>query len=186
MEMPTFRRDPENEKHKIATSPSFALHEWSLDPGDDHTNLDLIKMVNPAPWMTPALLQEELDSPSFTPWAHKRFRCGLWTAGEDGAISEAEWLACANVGCEIPAGADGVYVGVDMGLKWDTTAMVPIARVGELVRVHTPAILTPPQDGTSLDFEEIFEQRGRSPRRSRRGERWPDCGSWVQPAHRQP
>ena len=34
MALPTFRRDPGNPKHKIATSPSFALHEWSLDPGD--------------------------------------------------------------------------------------------------------------------------------------------------------
>ena len=86
MALPDFRRDPDNAKHKIATSPSFAMHEWSLDPGDDHTDLRLIQAVNPASWLTDKLLQEELDSPSFTPWAHKRFRCGLWTAGEDGAI----------------------------------------------------------------------------------------------------
>jgi len=29
MKVPTFRRDPENPKHKIATSKSFAMHEWS-------------------------------------------------------------------------------------------------------------------------------------------------------------
>ena len=78
MKVPTFRRDPENPKHKIATSKSFAMHEWSLDPGDDYTDITTIKLVNPASWMTEELLQEELDSPSFTPWAHQRFRCGLW------------------------------------------------------------------------------------------------------------
>ena len=154
MALPDFRRDPDNAKHKIATSPSFAMHEWSLDPGDDHTDLRLIQAVNPASWLTDKLLQEELDSPSFTPWAHKRFRCGLWTAGEDGAIGEKEWSACSEPGCEIPTNAEGVYVGVDLGFRWDTTAFVPVWRTDSgRVRVHTPAILSPPQDGTSLDIE---------------------------------
>lgn len=54
-EMTSFRRDPDNPTHKIATSPTFALHEWSLDAGDDYTDLGLIKLVNPASWMTPDL-----------------------------------------------------------------------------------------------------------------------------------
>lgn len=170
MALPTFRRDPSNAKHKIATSKAFAMHEWSLDAGDDHTDLDLIKQVNPASWMTRDLLQEELDSPSFTPWAHQRFRCGLWTAGEDGAISPQEWAACAKPGCEIPEGAQGVHVGVDLGFKWDTTAFVPTWRTEEgTVRVGTPTILTPPQDGTSLDFEEVYGVAVTL------RERWPDC-----------
>lgn len=176
MELPTYRRDPENEKHKIATSPAFAMHEWSLDPGDDHTDLDLIKRVNPASWMTTELLQEELDSPSFTPWAHQRFRCGLWTAGEDGAISPQEWGACAVPGCEIPDGVDGVHVGVDLGFKWDTTAFVPTWRTDEgTVRVGTPTILTPPQDGSSLDFEEVYGAAVAM------RERWPTCTFVLDP-----
>jgi phage terminase large subunit-like protein len=154
--LPSYRRAADNDRHKIATSPGFAMHEWSMDPGDDHEDIDLIKQVNPASWQTRELLQEELDSPSFTPWQHKRFRCGLWTAGEDGAISEKEWNACASPGCEIEAGADDVFVGIDLGWKWDTSAMVPIRRYGGKVRIHTPTILTPPQDGSSLDAEEMF------------------------------
>lgn len=168
--LPDFRRDPDNEKHKIATSPSFAMHEWSLDPGDDHTDPALINAVNPASWMTEELLQEELDSPAFTPWTHKRFRCSPWTAGEDGAISEKEWAACAEPGCEIPADADDVYVGVDMGLKWDCTVFCPVWRTeGGKVRIHTPAVLVPPQDGTSLDFEQVFGAA------EAMRERWPTC-----------
>lgn len=176
MELPTYRRDPENEKHKVATSQSFAMHEWSLDPGDDHTDLDLIKQVNPASWMTRELLQEELDSPSFTPWAHQRFRCGLWTAGEDGAIAPQEWAACAVPGCEIPEEAENVYVGVDLGFKWDSTAFVPVWRTEEgTVRIHTPSILVPPQDGTALDFEDVYAVA-----RALR-ERWPSCTFVLDP-----
>lgn len=173
--LPSYRRAEDNPKHKIATSPSFAMHEWSLDPGDDHEDLDLIELVNPASWQTLDLLREELDSPSYTPWAHKRFRCGLWTAGEDGAISEKEWAACASPGCEIEAGADDVFVGVDLAFKWDTCAFVPVRRYGEKVRVHEPEILVPPQDGTSLDFEEIFAIAAKF------RDRWPTCAFILDP-----
>lgn len=170
MALPNFSRDPDNPKHKVASSPSFAMHEWSLDEGDDHTDLELLKLVNPASWMTEELLQEELDSPSFTPWAHQRFRAGLWTAGEDGAISPAEWAACAAPGCEIPEGAEGVVVGVDLGWRWDSTAFVPAWRAeGGIVRIGTPTILVPPQDGSSLDAEEVFAAA------EEMRERWPGC-----------
>ena len=176
MALADFRRDPDNPKHKIATSKGFAMHEWSLDPGDDDTDLDQIKLVNPATWMTRELLQEELDSPAFTSWTHQRFRCGLWTAGEDGAISPKEWAACARAGCEIPEGADDVYVGVDLGLKWDSTAFVAIRRTDEgTVRIHPPTILVPPQDGTSLDFEEVYGAA------EALRERWPSCAFVLDP-----
>jgi phage terminase large subunit-like protein len=90
------------------------------------------------------------------PWQWKRFTCGLWVAGEDGAISERERAACARPRFEIPAEADGVVVGIDLGWKWDTTAFVPIRRRDEKIEVSRPAILTPPQDGSSLDAEEVF------------------------------
>ena len=169
-------RDPENPKHKLATSPAFALHEWSLDAGDDYLDLDLLEQVNPASWLTRELLAEELESPSFTSWAHQRFRCGLWVAGEDGAIAPGEWADCAVPGCEIPAGAEGVYVGIDLGWKWDTTALVPIWKTEEgKLRVHTPTILTPPQDGTSLDFEDVFGAA------EQMRERWPGCSFVLDP-----
>lgn len=176
MEMPTFRRDSDNPKHKIATSKAFALHEWSLDEGDDHLDLDLIEKVNPASWMTRDLLEEELESPSFTAWAHQRFRCGLWVAGEDGAIAPAEWNECAEPGCEIPPDAGHVFVGVDLGWKWDTTAFVPVWKTPEgKVRVHEPTILVPAQDGTSLDFEEVFGAA------EQMRERWPGCTFVLDP-----
>jgi phage terminase large subunit-like protein len=135
----------------------FAYHEWSLDPTDDVNDLVLLKLANPASWVDEGELRARRDSPTTQPWQLKRFTAGIWVAGEEGAISEKEWAACARPGLEIPQGAEGVVVGIDLGWKWDTTAIVPIRREGDgPIQVHPPAILTPPQDGTSLDAEEVF------------------------------
>ena len=134
---------------------AFVLHEWAIGPNEDRENMAVVKKANPASWQTEEALRRRFDSPSMTSWAWGRFACGLWVVGEDSAINDREWAACAKPGLEIEEGAEGVVVGVDLGWKWDTTAVVPIRREGEKVQVHPPAILTPPGDGTSLDFEEI-------------------------------
>ncbi len=111
-----------------------------------------------------------------TPWAWARFACGLWVAGEDAAISAKEWAACARPGLEIPEAVDGVVVGVDLGWRWDTTAFVPIRRgEDDLIEVHPPTILTPPQDGTSLDAEDVFAAAEAF------AQRWPGCTFVLDP-----
>jgi phage terminase large subunit-like protein len=155
--MPGFERDPGNHAHRIARGPDFVLHEWALDQSDDTDDLELVKLANPASWMTVTELRRRHDSPSTQPWMWKRFACGLWVAGEGAAISEREWHACAEEGCAIPAGAKGVIVGCDFGWKWDCTAIVPTRRDQDgIVWVERPAILTPPRDGTSLSVEDVF------------------------------
>jgi hypothetical protein len=61
---------------------------------------------------------------------------------------------------EIPEGARGVHVGVDLGWKYDSTALVPVWRPDgeEVVQVGVPVILTPPGDGTSLAVEDVFAE----------------------------
>lgn len=154
---------------------SFVLHEWALSPEDDRDDLRLVKSANPASWQTEEALRRRFESPSMTSWAWARFACGVWLVGQDSAIAPKEWAACEVTGCEIPADQDGVIVGIDLGWKWDTTAMVPIARMGEVVRVHKPTVLVPPQDGTSLDAEEVFDAAAAM------RERWPDCTFVLDP-----
>lgn len=144
--------------YRYVRTPEFALHEWALDPEQDRDDLKLVKQANPASWQTTKELKKRKDDPSMTPWQWARFACGVWMVGEEAAVSDREWRACAKRGLRIPAGVQGVHIGVDLAWKWDCTAIVPIWLPGDSgpAQVHPPRILTPPRDGTSIAQEEIF------------------------------
>lgn len=169
-ELPTVQRDGPYRYCRSADG-AFVLHEWALAEADDREDLPLVASANPASWQTREALRRRFDSPSMTSWAWARFACGVWTVGEDSAVSEPEWAGCARPGIEIEPGADGVIIGMDLGWKWDTTALVPIRRESPdgPIRVHRPAILEPPRDGSSLDAEEVFGACALF------AERWPGC-----------
>ena len=132
----------------------FVMHEWSLDADADRDDLRVVKTANPAPWQTLAELRRRHDSPSMTPWQWARFACGVWVRGVDAAISPLDWGACADPARGDLADGSAVWIGLDLGWKWDTTAIVP---VGEDLRVGVPVIVEPPRDGTSTDEGEIVE-----------------------------
>ena len=117
--------------YKHVRHNGFCWHEWSLDRDADINDLKLLKRANPASWIDEAELRARRDSPSTQPWQLARFTAGQWVAGsEESAIAQKEWQACADPEAEIPEGARGVFVGVDLGWKWDTTAFVPVWRSG--------------------------------------------------------
>jgi hypothetical protein len=70
---------------------SFVLHEYSLPAGADHTDMELVKQANPAPWHTRATLRTEFRSPSNTPGQWMRYVCNVWTDGDEPAIDPAQW-----------------------------------------------------------------------------------------------
>ncbi|MCB0865495.1 MAG: terminase family protein [Solirubrobacterales bacterium] len=156
-----------------ATGPNLALFEWSLPDSSSIDDMALVKEVNPASWLSEDDLAEQREAVHEA--AFRRYHCNQWVAGIDSAISPTEWADCAAPGCEIPEGADGVFVGIDLGLKWDSTAIVPIRKQDDKIRVHRPTILVPPQDGTSLDLDEIFEAAAAM------RERWPSCTFVLDP-----
>jgi phage terminase large subunit-like protein len=55
--MDGFTRDPENRAHKHVCADGFAFHEWSLEPGNDVNDLELLKHANPASWIDEAELR---------------------------------------------------------------------------------------------------------------------------------
>ena len=143
--------------YRYARSPDagFTLHEWAMDPDDDRDDMTVVKAANPASWQTVEKLAERHRSPSTTPWQWGRFACGIWEKGEKTAISPVEW-ASARVEDAIPDG-ETVTLGIDLGWKWDTTAVVPLWRTPEeRWRFGAPVILTPPRDGTSLPVSGVF------------------------------
>ena len=137
---------------------NLSFNEWCLADGEDVDDLDLVKQANPLKGMT--LEELRMRRESSPDWVWRRFACGQWgVVGEDSAISPTEWADCARPGQDIPEGAEGVVVGIDLGWRWDTTAMVPVWRKSEgaPIVVGRPQILTPPGDGRSLDAEDVFE-----------------------------
>ena len=165
LELPTIRRTGALTR---AQGDNLALLEWSLRESCSIDRMDEVKKANPASWLTEADLAEQREA--VHEMAFRRYHANQWVSGVDSAISPTEWAACASPGCEIPEGADDVYVGVDLGLKWDSTAFVPIWRAEDgKVRIHRPAILVPPQDGSALDLEEIFAVA------EAMRDRWPAC-----------
>lgn len=170
--LPGFSQDG---AYRHVSAPGFALHEWALDAEEDREDMEVVKRANPAPWQTVEELRTRFESPSMTPWQWARFAGGVWLAGEDGAISAKEWRACADPASVIPGGAEGVHVGIDLGWRWDTTAIVPVRREGRTLTVHCPTILVPPRDGTSLNAEVIWSEVAMM------AERWPGLTVVIDP-----
>jgi phage terminase large subunit-like protein len=138
-----------------AVGPNLALLEWSLPEEASIDDMAALKACNPASWLSEGDLAEQREA--VHEMAFRRYHANQWVAEADSAISPVEWAECAAPGCEVPEGADDVHVGVDLGLKWDETAFVPVWMTEEgKLRVHAPTILVPPRDGSSLDLEDIF------------------------------
>jgi phage terminase large subunit-like protein len=154
-ELPGFSADGAY-RHASSPDASYVLHEWALDPKADRHVMRTVKQANPASWQTLEALRRRHDSPSMTRAQWARFACGVWMREEDAAISATEWAACA--GAEpLPAG-EAIRVGVDLGWKWDTTAIVPhwMREDGSAV-VGDPVIVVPPRDGTSTAKEDVLD-----------------------------
>lgn len=157
--------------HARSPGGSFELHEWSLHPEDDREDLQLVKLANPLSSNTIEQLAKRKGSASMTPSRWARFACGVWMQGEDAAVGALDWARCGKEGLQL-AGAGGIYLGLDIGWRWDTTAIVP-AEVYDReslvideqpgwwrhrkVRYGKPTILTPPRDGTSLRRKAIID-----------------------------
>jgi phage terminase large subunit-like protein len=129
------------------------LHEWSLQPDADLDDIELVKTANPLEAMSVERLRERHDSPSMVPWQWARFACNVWTQGEEAWLPIGVWDQCAEPGAGIPDGAE-VWLGVDLGLKHDTAAIVAVAEHGDGFFAEAK-IITPPTDGTNLDIAEI-------------------------------
>jgi phage terminase large subunit-like protein len=153
--LPGLKRDG---AYRYVCANDFAMHEWALAETDDRADMDVVKLANPAPWQTKQDLERRHSSPSMKPWQWARFACGVWMYGEVGAFSADEWSACEDPLAEIPEAATGVYVGVDLGWRWDTTAIVPIWRDEDGKFVVGPvSIIVPPRDHSATDAAVIFD-----------------------------
>lgn len=137
------------------------LHEWALTDDDDVNDLKLVKLANPLSTITVRKLRRRRSSPSMTNGKWARFTCNLWGFGDEAAISRVEWADAIDPDIEIPEGAE-IHLGLDLGWKWDTTAMVPVWFDEELDKwvIGRVSILTPPRDNTRMDERLVWDALG--------------------------
>ena len=133
-----------------ARSESVVLHEWAVPEDGDVEDMELVARANPFSGVTAATLRKNFDSPTMTMAHWRRFKCNLPTRSDMAAITENEW-ADARVEDGIPEG-EPVWIGLDLGWKYDPTAIVPLWWRDPEYRLLGPAtILTPPRNGAQLD-----------------------------------
>lgn len=131
-------------------SDGVVLHEWAVPEDGDVEDLELVKAANPLSTITKTSLRRKRRKPTMTLAHWKRFTCNMPTRSDLAAITEREWFAAAGAG--IPAG-EPVWLGVDVGWKYDPTALVPYWQPDEQDRrLGVATILEPPADGTGLDL----------------------------------
>ncbi len=133
-----------------AAGEGVVLHEYALLEGADPEDLELVAQANPFSGKTVDQLAKKRAKPSWNLNHWLRFTCNLPTRSVASAITELEWASARTLE-RIPVGAR-VWLGLDLGWKRDTTAMVPLWIRDHDFRLLGPAtILEPPMDGSQLD-----------------------------------
>lgn len=137
-----------------AVGNGVAMHEYMVESDEACADLELVKQANPLSSVTIEELREEWESPTLDIVNWKRLKCNRPTRSIKVAISDQEWDQADASPEEIPAGAP-IDAGMDVGWKWDTTAIVPLWRGPDYRLLGDATILVPPRDGTTLHPDEI-------------------------------
>jgi phage terminase large subunit-like protein len=137
-----------------AKHPRLVFHEWAVPEDGDVKDFALVARANPYSKVTRATLKDKFSSPTLTLGHWKRFTCNIATRSEYAAITEQEWFQ-ARTDTVIPAG-EPVSVGLDVGWKYDTTAVVPLwVRDPEFRLLGSARIVVPPRDGNQLHPDQV-------------------------------
>jgi phage terminase large subunit-like protein len=139
--------------HLRAEGQNLVYHEWMVPDANKARDLDVVKDANPLKTITKKYLAEKLASETLDfgeDWL--RMTCNIPARSAQAAIPEADWDAL-QVDDGIPVG-EPIWLGVDFGWQYDTTALVPLwIREPSYRLFGDPEILTPPRDGTMMDVE---------------------------------
>lgn len=148
---------------------SFVAHEWCVPEGEDTDNIELVKQANPSSFVTVEDLRRRRESPSTHERDWLRFACNQWVVSMDDAwLEPGKWDSLYETGVEIPVESD-VWVGVDIGLRHDTSAVTVIYQREDEKWVVEARIWTPPEggevalaevEGHIMDLHDKFNVRG--------------------------
>ena len=107
-----------------ASGQDFGMLEWALPEDADIDDMDVVKSVNPASWLSPSLLAEQRDAVHEI--AFRRYHCNQWVAAQAPWITGDVWDACKGES-SIPDNSD-VVLGIDAAIRHDSTCVSTVRR----------------------------------------------------------
>lgn len=94
--------DPVAGRLTVAKVGRSAMLEWALRPKghplgeDDPGDMAVVKLANPATWVTVESLEDARDAPGITPWQFRRYRCNLWTLAFESWLPDGAWQSLVH------------------------------------------------------------------------------------------
>lgn len=134
----------------IASSPSGGrvMLEWACRDDDDILNPKIVKLANPASFVTVKSIADALEDPDFKLWNFARYRANRWTLGFESWLEEGAWDRLATgqfdngpyeqatarrrlcieapPALDVELGAD-VFCSIDMARYRDSAAITVVA-----------------------------------------------------------
>ncbi len=115
-----------------------------------------IELYEKIPWVKPTYLPQQkrrLRENSFL-----RLHANVWASGEEAFVDVVVIDACTNFDLQRGASFDGpVTVGIDIGLKHDTSAVVIVGMVDDETLATIDHRCFIPKEGRTLDLEKTVE-----------------------------
>lgn len=140
------------------------MFEWALEEGDDVEDLDLVKTVNPASFVSREGLRRLRNSPSMTLSRWKRNHCGIWTSEAEGWLEGREAWDANNTdklddadplhGLRLKDG-DEIYLGVDPAWSYDSFAIIALKVTGDRQAYTQRIEILRPARGKTVSHRQI-------------------------------
>ena len=87
----SYHRSPLGRLTVARKSHRTVMLEWALTKDDDWLDFEVVKLANPASWVTVDSLVDAAES--LRPNVFKRYRCNLWTLAYESWLPEGAWDA---------------------------------------------------------------------------------------------
>lgn len=132
----------------------FVMLEWACDESDNFDDPAALKKANPASFVTEDFLREQINSPGLNRSDLLRFHANMWVTTAEAWLPPNAWDGCYDEGSFIPDG-EPVWLGVDIGLKKDMSAVVAIYYApDERIDVQATIFAPPPDERLDLSVVE--------------------------------
>lgn len=125
----------------------FVAHEWSVPDDADTDDIKVVKRANPSSFVTEADLKRRRESPSMHEREWLRYACNQWRGSlEDAWIEPGKWALLGDSDMHVPEHAQ-VWLGVDIGLRHDTSAVTLISQREDGKWMVDATVFEPPEGG---------------------------------------